>query len=84
MRLGKALAVTAISMIMTTGLAMAQGSGSTNGTPDAQGGAVGRNQPSSLDGKGVRASAGLTTPKTAMSHGKTMRHHRRHHRHHRM
>ena len=51
MRLGKALAVTAISIIMTTGLAMAQGGNMSNGTPDAQGGAVGRDQPSSLDGR---------------------------------
>ena len=76
MRIGKFVAIATISTIMMTGLAAAQGAGAA-GTPDAQGGAVGRDQPSSLNGSGVRASAGLTKPRMMTKHHR--RHHRRHH-----
>lgn len=77
MRMLKVLTLLVGSTVMMAGMAHAQST--TSGTPDAQGGAVGRDQPSSLDGKGVRRSAGLTPRRSGMM----MRHHRHHYyRHH--
>ena len=81
MRFVRVLALVAVSVVASVSMANAQGVGS--GAPDAQGGALGRDQPSSLDGKGVRRSAGKIPAMTAQPMMKK-RHYRRHYRRHKM
>lgn len=83
MRFAKLFVAAALSSTLMAGAALAQ-SPATGGTPDAKGGAMSRNQPSSTDSGTAAASRPMSAPSTMarpMHHKRHVRHHHRRVRH---